>query len=283
MNDEELYLDVTNEVESDTRNSALWAKVIALSEGDEDKAKYLYIKLRVEQIQQDDEKIKTIFTKKKVNEFDLKYMPVAEFSKIKSIPETKVIEMIRDGFYMGQIKDNKWFVSRDGVDSQDNKTSTHSKKNRKKYRLIKQVGVVIGVVIIGTIGALLYEDINRVKKLEADKKQYEAVSITISYDTKHCPEEYPLLTIISNDSKKIVEKVSWSISAYKPGYSNDLVRNHSFSQPPYSSDKILNQGQWFSSCYKVPSLEGSFPAKELNWSVGRGALFGRDIYFKESD
>ena len=46
--DEQLYLDATNEVEGNSRNPALWAKVMALSEGDETKAKYKYINLRVE-------------------------------------------------------------------------------------------------------------------------------------------------------------------------------------------------------------------------------------------
>lgn len=50
MNDENLYLEATNEVEGENRKPSLWAKVMDLSEGDEEKAKYKYIKLRVEQL-----------------------------------------------------------------------------------------------------------------------------------------------------------------------------------------------------------------------------------------
>ena len=50
MNDEDLYLEATNEVEGETKSPSLWAKVMALSEGDEVKAKYKYIKIRVEQL-----------------------------------------------------------------------------------------------------------------------------------------------------------------------------------------------------------------------------------------
>ena len=50
MSDEEFYLKATNEVENGQRNPALWAKVMALTEGNEDKAKYKYINHRVAQL-----------------------------------------------------------------------------------------------------------------------------------------------------------------------------------------------------------------------------------------
>ncbi len=50
MIDEEFYLIATTEVDGEQRQPALWGKVMALSEGDQDKAKYQYIKLRVEQL-----------------------------------------------------------------------------------------------------------------------------------------------------------------------------------------------------------------------------------------
>lgn len=119
MNDEDLYLQATKEVEGDSKNPALWAKAMALSEGDEGKAKYQYIKLRVGQLEEERKNAKPAFTKKSVDEFELKYMPIAEFSRIKSIPENKVIEMIGDGFYIGQIKNDAWYVSRDEVKKED--------------------------------------------------------------------------------------------------------------------------------------------------------------------
>ena len=50
MGDEELYLKATNEVESGKNDAALWAKALTLTEGNLEKAKYQYIKLRVEQL-----------------------------------------------------------------------------------------------------------------------------------------------------------------------------------------------------------------------------------------
>ena len=50
MNDEQLYLKATQEVDSGTQNSTLWAKAMTLAEGDEEKARHHYITLRVEEL-----------------------------------------------------------------------------------------------------------------------------------------------------------------------------------------------------------------------------------------
>ncbi len=133
MSDEELYLEATREVEGEDKNPALWAKVMALSEGDHDKAKYQYIKLRVEQLKKSKKEKNPVFTKKTVDEFSLKYMPISEFSRIKSIPEKKIVEMIRDGFYVGQIKDNEWFVSRDEVGKEEVIKPSSAQSNIPKH------------------------------------------------------------------------------------------------------------------------------------------------------
>lgn len=48
--DEQHYLKATLEVENNTRDEALWAKSLALAQGNAENAKYKYIKLRVEQL-----------------------------------------------------------------------------------------------------------------------------------------------------------------------------------------------------------------------------------------
>jgi len=50
INDKQLYIEVTQEVDSGTKDPALWAKAVTLAEGDEEKAKYRYITLRVEEL-----------------------------------------------------------------------------------------------------------------------------------------------------------------------------------------------------------------------------------------
>lgn len=48
MSDEALYLKATKEIEEGRTDPAFWAKALAQSKGDLDKAKWLYIDLRVE-------------------------------------------------------------------------------------------------------------------------------------------------------------------------------------------------------------------------------------------
>jgi hypothetical protein len=157
MSDEELYLEATCEVEGDDKNLALWAKVMALSEGDQEKAKYQYIKLRVEQLARSKKENSPVFTKKTVDQFALKYMPISEFSRIKSIPEKKILEMIRNGFYVGQIKGNEWFVSRDEVEKEEPKipiyfqipeklAAWYNSKTKRQVNVIRITALVLSAV-----------------------------------------------------------------------------------------------------------------------------------------
>ncbi|MDO9584408.1 MAG: hypothetical protein Q7J24_15055 [Desulfomicrobium sp.] len=50
INEDELYLQATNEVNEGNQDQALWAKCMALCEGDENKARYKYIKERVDRL-----------------------------------------------------------------------------------------------------------------------------------------------------------------------------------------------------------------------------------------
>ncbi len=49
-NDQKYYLEATKEFEEGKIDEFLWAKVMTLAEGDEVKAKWKYIKLRTEEL-----------------------------------------------------------------------------------------------------------------------------------------------------------------------------------------------------------------------------------------
>jgi hypothetical protein len=66
INEDNLYLQATQEVDEGNQDKALWAKCMALCEGGENKAKYKYIKERVDRLRQD--KRKEIEEKKQENE-----------------------------------------------------------------------------------------------------------------------------------------------------------------------------------------------------------------------
>ena len=57
MGDEDLDLEATNEVESDKKDSALWAKARALAKGNQETAKYLYVKLKAEKLAKNREEV----------------------------------------------------------------------------------------------------------------------------------------------------------------------------------------------------------------------------------
>ena len=50
MDDSELFLQATKEVESSKQVKTMWAKAMALADGDSEKAKYRYIRMRVEHL-----------------------------------------------------------------------------------------------------------------------------------------------------------------------------------------------------------------------------------------
>lgn len=62
------------------------------------------------------------------NEAPAGYVTLAHFSSAKGIPEAKVIEMIRDGFYTGRKVGEHWFVSTDEIGN----TRTHSRNHRER-------------------------------------------------------------------------------------------------------------------------------------------------------
>lgn len=53
MDDEDIYLEANNELETDNKKQALWIKALAVVGGDEEKAKHQYILLKVEQLKKE--------------------------------------------------------------------------------------------------------------------------------------------------------------------------------------------------------------------------------------
>ena len=50
MNEEEIYESISKEIDNDEKKKGLWTKAFGESDGDENKAKALYIKYRFDQI-----------------------------------------------------------------------------------------------------------------------------------------------------------------------------------------------------------------------------------------
>lgn len=103
---EETYLIATREVDGDNKNLALWAKAITLAEGDELKARYKYIKLRVEQLSS----IPASVRRDIKTHLGKDYISAQKFANYVDEPHAKVIENLREGAYRGTWIKDKMYV-----------------------------------------------------------------------------------------------------------------------------------------------------------------------------
>ena len=127
MGDEEFYLKATNEVEAGKKDPALWAKVMAIADGDQKRAKYEYIKLRVAQLAKKEGKGKPTLDK---------HLPVEAFAENHGLTPDKVMEKLSNGIYEGKQINGKWYIS----------SGAHRKKTYLTlfYYLI---GISLGILI----------------------------------------------------------------------------------------------------------------------------------------
>jgi diacylglycerol kinase family enzyme len=141
----------------------------------------------------------------------------------------------------------------------------------------KQTGILLFVLLVGIgIVALIDYLVSGQKG-----KEQESVSVVVLYAPDSCGQDSPLSFKITNESKKIVNKVSWNVIATERGYSNNIVDYESFpsyqgeysisyhseNSTPYSTNKILKPGELFSACYKAPLIKGKLSPQNLIWKV----------------
>jgi hypothetical protein len=97
----------------------------------------------------------------KSNDFYEKYMPVEDFADLKNITIEKAISMIRAGFYDGQVKNEKWYVSSSEIaEVGDNKRSEIAEVDDNKSSGLKLMDGDYGLAktywLFGVIGNLLF-------------------------------------------------------------------------------------------------------------------------------
>ena len=141
----------------------------------------------------------------------------------------------------------------------------------------KQTGLLLFVLLVGVGIVALIDYLVSYQK----EKEQKLVSVAVSYDPSSCSKDSPLSFKIKNDSKKIVNKVSWNVIVTAKGSSNNIVdyesfpsyqeeystRHHSESSTPYSTHKILIPVELFSVCYKAPLIREKLPSQSIIWMV----------------
>jgi hypothetical protein len=105
------------------------------------------------------------------------------------------------------------------------------------------------------------------------KRERDAVTVVVKFDTTKCGPSHPLFVTIRNNGSKVVSKVTWRFAAYRPGFSSDLTE-YGYSEP--SSDKILAGGESYTACYPDPKIKGAFRADDLEWTVKN-----KRVHFKD--
>lgn len=130
--DADLYLRATEEFESGNRAPAIWAKALALNAGDLDKAKYEYIRVRVEGLRESlsatkEESIAPAMPTPDETEITLGNSKSGR--ALSNGPDDEIIEAIRAGDLRGRIIDGTWYLQEDGLAANSAPPITHSKNH----------------------------------------------------------------------------------------------------------------------------------------------------------
>lgn len=75
---------------------------------------------------------------------------ISEFSSIKGIPEEKIIDMIKDGFYIGRTVNDEWFVN-----SSDELPTSESSDSKTQHRFQSDLNAAQNAVTVGGVLSVL--------------------------------------------------------------------------------------------------------------------------------
>lgn len=95
------------------------------------------------------------------------------------------------------------------------------------------------------------------------QREQSLVEMTAAVDDR-CTSDYPIFIGTTNKATRTVERVAFNIRAYRPGYSDPV-----YSDTYKSSDRIVEPGQGWGTCWSLSSLYGgtaqSLGLKSLRW------------------
>lgn len=138
------------------------------------------------------------------------------------------------------------------------------------FKYPRQTIYLLGGLVVVVVVGVFYNQRRENQKYDEVKAREANVSISVTYDTKSCKPEFPLLTIISNRSSLVVNRVQWRWSAFAPGRSTDLIQYRYINNG--TSDHILQPNTMGTLCYKVPELTEKIDPATLQWSTERDSV-----------
>ena len=222
INEDEIYDNVMLEIEEDKKIRSTWAKALSLSDGDENKANSLYIKLRVDFLIQEKKNI-IENEKKKIEEQELFLKQEKERLDKEKLEEERIKQEKLDFEKKEKLKEEKRIEAERVI-------ARNSEILNKSAKFIKKVFIVI------FIGLIIYFSYDQITDKYSVKKQLEngdKYYIAINPDYEKAFKWYEKAALQEDASSQY-----WIALLYKLGYGTKIDYTESFKW----SEKSANQG-----------------------------------------
>lgn len=132
----------------------------------------------------------------------------------------------------------------------------------------KGLWLVLGAAAL-LVGAALYWN-------HMTARELASVKMDVVYDAERCPAPSPLFVTITNNGATTLDRVQFSVHARIPGYSGEVTP---YTYRQYDSTKILEPGDSYSACHRLPPLSrtaaADVPPGELEWSAEAAKAYFR--------
>jgi hypothetical protein len=116
----------------------------------------------------------------------------------------------------------------------------------------RQMFALLGILVVGGGAVLFLISESDRRRAEARENELAQVVLRASGNKTACTDpRYPVMVEVTNKSPdRTLSSVSFSLSAYKPGYSSSVMNAYSLS-----SDRILGPGETHVGCWSVSEYQ----------------------------
>jgi hypothetical protein len=133
----------------------------------------------------------------------------------------------------------------------------------------RQMFALLGILVVGGGAVLLLINDSDRRRAEARERELAQVVLRAGGSRTACADpRYPVMVEVTNRSPdRTLSSVSFSLSAYKPGYSSSVMNTYSLS-----SDRILEPGETHVGCWSVSSYRSppeGYTYESFKWEVSK--------------
>ncbi|MBB3019458.1 hypothetical protein FHR70_002523 [Microvirga lupini] len=133
----------------------------------------------------------------------------------------------------------------------------------------RQMFALLGILVVGGGALFFFMDQAGRRRAEARERELAQVVLRASGNRTACADpRYPVMVEVTNRSPdRTLSSVSFSLSAYKPGYSSSVMNAYSLT-----SDRILGPGETHVGCWSISEYQGppeGYTYESLKWEVSK--------------